>query len=210
MRVLACVALSLGLLAACSDGGREKKAAPVPSTTTTTAPPEFKLVVGSVDVQTMTPGADKLPDDVRAQVTATLSTYLAQAVVAPLQTGVAAVGLDAVFTPVALARLAAGTPDRAALVEEPPAAAGTVAPDKEDVSLTVLIGQAGETAVVSATLDLAVVLTTSTGRIRIGRTGEVLLVPMPGGWRIDGYDVAAKRDTLPPPPAPTTTTGKKT
>jgi hypothetical protein len=194
LRAVAVVAvLAAGSGAACSKD--KPKALPKPPSTTTTTRPEFKLVVASVDVQSMKEGA-ALSDKVRADVTATLSSYLEKAVVEPLSTGQAAVGLDAVFSPVALARLVPGSPDRAALVEEPVAPAGSVAPDKADVALTALAGQDGEVAVVTAKVDFAVVLTAGTGRLRLQRTGEVALVQVAGGWRIDSYDVVSKRDTV--------------
>jgi hypothetical protein len=208
---LALVVVAVALVvSACSH---DKKAAPppkLPPSTTTTTLPEFKLVVASVDVQSMRAEPVKLPDEVRAQVRATLSNYLEKAVVEPLRTGQAAVGLDAVFTPVALARLGPGTPDRAALVEDPPGVGtGAVAPDKGDISLTALADQGGEIAVVTAKLDLAVVLSTGSTQVRIDRAGEVVLMPMPGGWRIDSYDLVTKRDTVPPPAPTTTTTARK-
>jgi hypothetical protein len=192
-RLVGVVLVVAVVAAGCSKD--KPKVLPKPPSTTTTTRPEFKLVVNSVDVQSMKEGAG-LSDKVRADVTATLSSYLEKAVVEPLSTGQAAVGLDAVFSPVALARLVAGSPDRAALVEEPVAPPGSVAPDKADVALTALAGQDGEVAVVTAKVDFAVVLTGPAGRLRLQRTGEVALVQVAGGWRIDSYDVVSKRDTV--------------
>jgi hypothetical protein len=62
---------------------------------------------------------------------------------------------------------------------------------------------------VSASIDIALLFTMPTGALRIGRTGELVLVPVPGGWRIDSYDVVTKRDSAPPPPATTTTARRK-
>jgi hypothetical protein len=204
--------LALALLTAapaCTHSKPKAAVRKLPPSTTTTTLPEFKLVVASVDVQAMKYEQVKLPDDVKAQVTTTLSNYLEKAVVEPLRTGQAAVGLDAVFTPVALARLTPGTADRAALIEEPGTAGSAVAPDKEDVSLVVLASQSGDPSVISATIDFGVIVTTPTGQVKIERTGEVVLLPTLPGWRVDSYDVVAKRDTVPPPPPTTTTTAKK-
>lgn len=206
------LALALAVLVAapaCAHSKPKASLKKLPPSTTTTTLPEFKLVVASVDVQAMKDESVKLSDDVKAQVTATLSNYLEKAVVEPLRTGQAAVGLDAVFTPVALARLTPGSPDRAALVEEPGAAGSVVMPDKEDVALTVLASQAGEAAIISAAIDFAVVVTTPSGHVRVARSGEVVLLPTLPGWRVDSYDVVTKHDSLPPPAPTTTTTAKK-
>jgi hypothetical protein len=191
---------------ACSHG-KKNNAAKAPSSTTTTAAPQFKLLVAAVDSQSMKPGPSDLAADVRAKVVETLTSYLTRGVVEPLQTGQAPVGLDAVFTPLALARLTAGSPDRESLLEDTRPDVGALAPEKLDVSLTALAGPGGEAAVVSAKVDWAVLFTMPGGRLRIQRTGELVLLPMPEGWRIDSYDLVAKRDTVPLPPA-TTTTGR--
>lgn len=210
MRRWACALLAgvvLAGLGGCSD--KDKKAAPPPTSTTTAPLPEFRVVVPAVDVQSMKPGQTALPEDVKTQVTATLNTYLDRAVIQPLYTGQAPVGLDAVFTAVALARLTAGSPDRAALVEDTRPAEGVLEAEKEDASLTALADQDGRIVLVSAVIDLNVLLTTTVGRVRYHRTGELVLIPVEGGWRVDSYDVVAKRDSVEPPPA-TTTTGRGT
>jgi hypothetical protein len=207
-RILSVALLApLLLLSGCN---REHKATPPPpSITTTTAPAPLKLAAAAIDVHSMRTEPTPLPDAVRDQVLATLDTYVAAAVLDPLLTGVPPVGLDSVFTPVALARLAPGTPDRAALVEDTRPAPGTVAPEKTGVVLSALAAEDGAIGMVSASIDIALLFTMPTGALRIGRTGELVLVPVPGGWRIDSYDVVTKRDSAPPPPATTTTARRK-
>lgn len=208
---LSCVALlfaASAALAACSHGG-SKHAVPLPTTVTTAPPAQFKVNIDAVDVQSMKPEGAKLTDDVRKAVATTLDTYVSTAMVDPLNSGQAAVGLDRVFTAAALGRLTPGSSDRAALVDDTRPAPGAVAPEKESAVVTALAAQDGTVAVVNAHVDLSLVFTTTTGRIRVERTGDLVLVPADGGWRIDSYDITAKHDTIPPPPPPTTTTGRR-
>ncbi|MDQ1439001.1 MAG: hypothetical protein QOK43_2630 [Acidimicrobiaceae bacterium] len=202
------LALAAPALAACHKGDSAKPRPPARSTSTT-AVPQVTVTAASVAVESMKADVAKLPDDVRDGVVATLNAWVGTGVVAPLLTGQPPVGLDAVFTPAALARLVPGSPDRASLLEDTRPGEGVVQPEKAAVSLTGLVGEKGDVGLVTAGLDVSVVFVSAAGgSLRIARTGEVVLVPMPGGWRIDSYDVGTARDTLPPPPA-TTTTGKK-
>lgn len=207
MRRVVCVLLASVVAVGLGGCSKKEKAAPPPSLTTTTALPEFRVVVPAVDVQSMKPGPAALPADVKAKVEATLNAYLAKAVIEPLYTGQPPVGLDAVFTPVALARLLPGSPDRAALLEDTRPAEGVLEPEKENASLTALAAQDGSIALVSAAIELNVLFTTTAGRVRYQRSGQLVLIPWADGWRVDSYDVVAKRDSVPPPPANTTTTG---
>jgi hypothetical protein len=206
--VVLLAAVAAVTIPACSHSTK-KAAIPRPTTASTAPPPQFKVSIASVDVQSMKVGGAPLPNDVRAAVTTTLDTYVSKSIVDPLNSGQAAVGLDAVFTPVALGRLTPGSSDRAALVDDTRPAPGSVVPEKETAVLTALTAQDGTVVVVNAHVDLSVIFTIPTGRIRVERTGDLVLVPSAGGWRIDSYDMVANHNTLPPPPPPTTTTTVK-
>jgi hypothetical protein len=176
------------------------------SSTSTTVAPEIKVSAASVAVESMRVEAPGFPDAVRDAVVATLNAWVAAGVVGPLLSGQAPVGLDRVFTPVALGRLGAGSPDRAAMLEE--SGAGAVQPEKSSVALTGLAGPDGSIELVTAGVDVSMLFVSAGSQVRIARTGDVVLIPLPEGWRIDSYDVVTHRDTV-PPPAATTTTGKK-
>lgn len=213
MRTAALV-LALGLaggtLSACSHGSSTAKR-PASTTTTTAAPAAFNVTVTAAEVQSMHAPSQPFPADVKAAVAAVLNDYIQHSLVLPLRLVAAPTGLDGDFTSGALARLVPGSQDRAALVEDP--ALGTpgsnVVPEKHTAALTALAAQDGTVVAVSATVDIAVVAISAAGRIRIERTGDLVLIPFTGGWRIDTYDLAAKHDSVPPPPPPPITVKKK-
>ena len=161
--------------------------------------PGFALALTATDVQPVKPPAPPFPDDVKAAVMATLNSYLSTAVVQPLRTGRPPRGVEALFTAAAGPRLAG--PDRAALVEEG-AESGNVRKDKADVKLTALTGPGGEVVLVTAQLDIALLVASRTGRLGVARAGEVVLVPEANAWRIDSYDLRTQRDRPPMPPPP--------
>ncbi|HZQ26731.1 MAG TPA: hypothetical protein VFA94_03430 [Acidimicrobiales bacterium] len=203
------VAAALITASACSSGGGKKAAPPRPPTTTTTAAAPLKVTASAATVDSMRDPAPPFPDDLRDQVLATLTSYLSAGIAAPLRTAQPSAGLDGVFTADALARLAPGGPDRAALIEEPAPVAGTVHPDTATATLVALAGQNGEIGMVNANVTLTVTATNGGSRVQIARTGDLVLVPAAGGWRIDSYDMSTKRDTAPAPvPSTTTTTAK--
>jgi hypothetical protein len=186
------VLAALVLLVACDRGGKPEGSAGPSSTATTALPvPSIRFAVTPASgVESMLARAVGLPGD----VVAPLDAWVAQGMVAPLTSGQPAAGLDASFTPVALARLAAGSPDSVALLEEPVAAG--VEPEKASVTLAGLEGKDGVIAVVSASVDLSYVVVSPGSRVRVVRTGEVVLLTTPAGWRIDSFDVVTKRDTV--------------
>jgi hypothetical protein len=211
----AALVLGLGLAAAalpaCSHGSAGKAKGPASTTTTTAAPAAFNVTVTGAEVQSMHAPSQPFPADVRTAVSAVLNDYIQHSLVLPLRLVAAPTGLDGDFTAGALARVGPGSPDRAALVEDP--ALGTpganLVPEKHTAALTALAAQDGTVVAVTATVDIAVVAVSAAGRVRIERTGDLVLIPGPGGWRIDTYDVAAKHDSVPPPPPPPPTTAKK-
>lgn len=197
-------------LSGCRRGKDDEPGAQLaPSTTSTTAVPEIKVTVAVAAVESMRPDPVAFPDDVRGPVVAALDAWLGAGVVSPLLTGQAPVGLDTAFTNAALARLTPGSADRAALLEETRPAEGVVEPEKASVVLVGLADEKGAVGLVTATVDVSLTFVSSGGPVRISRTGELVLMPVPGGWRIDSYEILAKRDTVPPPQATTTTGGQE-
>lgn len=214
VRRTACLLLALAVAAAlpaCRRGndGVDADDSLAGSTTSTTAVPEIKVTVAVAAVESMRPEPVAFPDDVRDGVVRALDAWVGAGVVAPLLTGQPPVGLDTAFTPGALARLTPGSPDRASLLEDTRPAEGGLEPEKATVSLTGLADPGGGVGLVTASVDVSLLFVSPAGRLRIARTGEVTLVPVPEGWRIDGYDVVTKRDTVPPPQATTTTGGQE-
>jgi hypothetical protein len=196
---------------ACSSGHKTAATPKAPATTTTTAPPAIAVAAASTRIDSMRDPAPGFPDSLRDQVLNTLTAYVTNGVVAPLRTAQPSAGLEAVFTPEALARLAPGTPDRAALLEEPAGGPYAVSPNELGAHLVALVGQNGDVGLVHAQVTFTVTASTPATRTQVARTGELVLVPVEGGWRIDAFDLSAKRDTVPPPTTTTVvpTTAKK-
>jgi hypothetical protein len=192
--VAAAVLAAWAPAAACSGGGGDK--APPGKV----APPGFGLTLGGADVQAVNTPPPPFPKDVEAAVLATLDTWLTTALVDPLRTGRPPLGVGPLFTAAAAARLAG--PDQPALVESGAPVSGQVHQDRANVRLTAFTGPAGEAALVAAQLDVGLRVSSPGTRLAVGRTGEVVLVPEAGSWRIDSYDVRSQRDSPPPAGGP--------
>jgi len=203
VRRLAVFVLVVALVAA--GGCRRDSDSTSPPSTSSTVPPEIRVTASSVEVESMGSGPVAFPDEVRDSVVSTLNAWIDLGVVDPLLSGQPALGLDAAFTPEAMARLTPGSPDRTAMLEEGGLAA--VRPEKASATLVALAGQDGALSLVTAAVEVAFVRVAGVDQVRVVRTGEVVLVPVEGGWRIDGYDVVTTHDTYVPPPATTTTDG---
>lgn len=191
------IAAALAVLGAtgCSDGDDEKKARD--SNKADPAAPEsaFAFSVSAADVQSGAPQAPPFPEDLKAAVKASLDTYLANGVVAPLATGQPPAGLEGIFTGAAGARVAPGHPDRVALLEEGQPVSGKVTQDRADLKLTALIDAAGAPAVVTAQVDLALTVKGKDTTLAVVRTGEFTLVFDNNAWRIDAFDLRTARDS---------------
>ena len=179
------------LAAACSPD-RGLMAVP----TTTPAPSsdssEVAFSVTGATVESVRPPPPPFPDDVKAAVASTLDRYLQEAVFGPLRSGGPAGDLGPVFT--GPARLRVDGPDRAALVDEGLASAGSVRTEKVTAGLTALAGADGAMTVVAAAVDLHLRAGDDDDPVTIARRGHLVLVPEGGGWKIDGYDVRTTRD----------------
>ena len=151
-------------------------------------------------------GAKSLPDGVLAGVLSTLNRYLDGAVIAPMKSGRAATDLPALFTATAAQRL--GGPDRATLVDDGGPAGQAVGIDDASTTLTGLAGGDGSISMVAAKVDVVVRAGPPADATRVARSGELVLVPDGGAWRIDGYDLWLTKDPLPPPPTTVRARGK--
>lgn len=196
-RSLAVLVVFAALATGCSSDGGGKKATPAAGgeSTSTTADPDFAFTVVGSEVHAMTPEAPAFPDDVSAAVTTSLNTWLGSAIVEPLRTGTPAAGLEALFTEPALGKISAPGPERSAMVEEGTPLSGKVSQDRANVRLTAVTGPSGAVEFVTAQIDVAHAVPSNEGFVDLVRSGELVLVPYGGTWRIDAFDVVAKRDT---------------
>lgn len=136
-------------------------------------------------------------DGAWAAVLDTLNRYLDTAVLTPLRSGGPAGDLAPLFTTVSVGRVAGptATPDRYVFIDEglPPAAdvreVGGVA------TLTGLAGLDKALSVVSAELDLRLSGRINGAPFSLVRTGELVLLPEGGTWRIDAWDIKVTRTT---------------
>ena len=197
--LVAALLLLSATLGGCSGRGSRPAAPPV----TEPPPPPIAFSVTGGDVHAVTPPAPPLPDDVRAKVTATLERYLEDAVLAPLRSGQPAGDLAPLFTASALARLNGG--DRAGLADEGLPRATRLRSDATSAALAALAGADQAIVVVTAAVELRL-HTGGAESVAIVRTGDLVLVPDAGEWKIDGYDIRVARDTV--DGGATTTTAK--
>lgn len=128
-----------------------------------------------------------------AGVLDTLDRYLEAAVLIPLGTGGPAGDLTALFTGPAIGRVIAGGPDRFAFIDENLPPVSDLRKEAASAGFTALAGPDGVLSVVTAGLDLRVVGQVNGAPVRVVRTGELVLVPENGTWRIDGYDIRVVR-----------------
>ena len=176
------------LAAGCSSEGGLMA---VPTTTPAPSPDASSFSVTGATVESVRLPAPPFPDEVKDSVRATLDRYLQEAVFGPLRSGGPAGDLGPVFT--GPARLRVDGPDRAALVDEGLASAGSVRTEKVTAGLTALAGADGAMNVVTASVDLRLE-TGGDDPVKIARSGQLVLVPEADGWKIDGYDVRTTRD----------------
>jgi hypothetical protein len=198
-RVLPVVLVMFVLFAACS---REEAAE---STTTTATVPEadIKLSVISVESNGTAPPTPELVD----AMVATLDDFVADAIIAPLQTGVVGSDLAVSFTPGAAAQLDGD--DREALVHEHLPGLPRVRAQRANIALSTLAGPDGEIGVMVARLDLAIRATGEDDDLDITHAGDFVFVPDGATWKIDSYTMHTTRERHPEPTTSTTSSKKK-
>jgi len=128
-----------------------------------------------------------------AGVLATLNHYLDEGIVRPLRTGGPAGDLRPYFFGPAAARVVPGGPDRFAVIDEnlPPVA--DLHQEAAVATLTALAGTDGIMSVVTAGVDLRLAGDVDGAPVTVVRTGELVLMPDAGVWRIDAYDIQVTR-----------------
>ncbi len=131
-------------------------------------------------------------DAARAGVLDTLNRYLEAAVLEPLRSGGPAGDLTPLFTSPAVERVMAG-PDRFAFIDENLPAVSDLRQEAAAAGLNALAGPDGIMSVVTADLDLRLIGHVAGAPVSVVRTGELVLVPEGGTWRIDAYDIRVTR-----------------
>ena len=128
-----------------------------------------------------------------AGVLETLNRYLQAAVLQPLRSGGPAGDLTPLFTSPAVQRVLAGGPDRFAFIDENLPPVSDLRQEAALAGLTALAGPDGVLTVVTVGLDLRLIGHIAGAPVRVVRTGELVLVPQGGSWRIDAYDIRVTR-----------------
>jgi hypothetical protein len=132
-------------------------------------------------------------DGAWAGVLATLNHYLDEGVVRPLRTGGPAGDLQPLFSGPAAARVVPGGPDRFAFIDENLPPVDDLRQETAVATLTGLAGTDGVMSVVTAGVDLRLAGNVAGAPVTVVRTGEVVLMPEGGVWRIDAYDIQVTR-----------------
>jgi len=69
--------------------------------------------------------------------------------------------------------------------------------DDASARLTGLLDGDGTVSVVAATVDVVIRADSKSATTRVSQSGELVLVPDRGAWRIDGYDLRVTREPVP-------------
>jgi hypothetical protein len=128
-----------------------------------------------------------------AAVLDTLNRYLETAVLTPLRSGGPAGDLAPLFTPLSVSRVLTVGPHRAAFIDEGLPPATELRRQRGVASLTGLGGRDASLSVVSAELDLRLTGFVDGAPLTVVRTGELVLIPEGGRWRIDAWDLRVSR-----------------
>ena len=123
----------------------------------------------------------------------TLNRYLETAVLTPLRSGGPAGDLAPLFTPLSAPRVLAAGPDRFAFIDEGLPPAVDLRRQAGVATLTGLGGRDAVLSVVSAQLDLRLSGLVDGAPLTVVRTGELVLIPEGGTWRIDAWDLRVTR-----------------
>jgi hypothetical protein len=194
-RIFAVVA-GFSLLSGCTSAVSHayvNKVTTVPGATAGSQPPASIAFRGAgFDVHTAGTVSQATFDATWAGVLATLNRYLDAAVLTPLRTGGPAGDLSPLFTPLAVDRVTTG-PDRAAFIDEGVPPVTDLQAGAAVATLTALAGADGSVSVVDASLDLRLTAEANGSPVSVTRTGDMVLMPDGGSWRIDAYDITARR-----------------
>jgi hypothetical protein len=196
--------LVIGLLLAA--GCAKPSSAAFTTTQTTAAPPPTPpptlfvpplppiVITGDAyDLHTAGPVSTATFNATWAGVLDTLNKYLDAAILTPLRTGGPAGDLTPFFNAPALERVAPGGPDRFVFIDENLPPVSGLRSERAVAGLTALAGTDGTVSVVTAGLELRLVGHIAGTPVAIVRTGELVLMPEGGKWRIDAYDISVAR-----------------
>jgi hypothetical protein len=128
-----------------------------------------------------------------AGVLDTLNRYLEAAILTPLRTGGPAGDLAPLFNRPALERVIPGGADRFAFFDVNLPPVSDLRSERSVAGLTALAGRDGTVSVVTAGLELRLIGHIAGAPVTIVRTGELVLMPAGGTWRIDAYDIQVVR-----------------
>jgi hypothetical protein len=194
--VVAGLSLLSGCTSAVSHAYVNKVTTTTPETTTgssaPTGPATIAFTGAGFDVHTAGTVTQATFDATWAGVLATLNRYLDAGVLTPLRTGGPAGDLAPLFTALAVDRVTTG-PDRAAFIDEGVPPVTDLRADAAVATLTALAGADGSMSVVDASLDLRLTGQANGAPVSVTRTGDIVLMPEGGSWRIDSYDITARR-----------------
>ena len=123
----------------------------------------------------------------------TLNRYLDIAVLTPLRTGGPAGDLAPLFTAPAAAKVTVAGPDRSAFIDEGLPPLSDVRKETAVAQLTALAGTDGTMSVITAGLNLRLTGHVGGAPVEVERTGELVLMPEGGKWRIDAYELKVVR-----------------
>lgn len=186
--------LVAGVVLAAGCAGPDAPTEPAQAPSPPPAPPAPIVLTGDAFV---VHAAGRVPqarsDAAWAGVLDTLNRYLDVAVVTPLRTGGPAGDLAPLLNRPALERVVPGGADRFAFIDEnlPPVA--DLRSERAVAGLTALAGPDGTVSVVTAGIEVRLSGHAATGAVSVVRTGELVLMPEAGGWRIDAYDIKVVR-----------------
>jgi hypothetical protein len=168
-------------------------AAVVTSTTVAPAPEAIVFTGAGFDLHT----AGRVPtaafNAAWAGALDTLNRYLDAAVLIPLRSGGPAGDLTPLFTPPAAAKVTVAGPDRSAFIDEGLPPLSDVRKHTAVARLTALAGSDGAMSVITAVLDLRLTGHIGGAPVAVQRTGELVLMPEGGVWRIDAYELKVLR-----------------
>ena len=167
---------------------------PAPALVLPLPPPAPIVFTGDAyDLHTAGPVTPATFDATWAGVLDTLNRYLEAAVVTPLRTGGPAGDLAPLFSRPAFEQVGPGGADRFAIIDENLPPVSDLRSERAVAGLTALAGRDGTVSVVTAGLDLRLIGHIAGAPVTVVRTGELVLMPQGGTWRIDAYDVKVVR-----------------
>lgn len=191
------LAVVLGVLSpACGPAASEAFRNRLPGAEAPSPPGDLVFSGAGFDLHTAGTVSPATFDATWKGVLATLNRYLDAGVLTPLRSGGPAGDLTPLFTASAAARVMTPGPERAAFIDEGLAPATAVRRDAAVATLTALAGTDGAMSVVTARLDLRLRAEVDGTPLSIARTGELVLMPEGGTWKIDAYDIRVSRDTV--------------